>query len=142
MGVVAFITGGLPYRFMGIGFLEPPFFLGVTGIAYRVHPGPQHPGEVRTVRVMARAAPVLGEGGVDIFGFLDARERRRMAGGAELAVLGREESLVLRGMGGVAGQAPAPARDRGMLERRRGLLARVATEAEFVACLHEQSRLL
>src|SRR5574341_1233904 len=126
---------------MGIGFLEPPFFFGMTGIAYRVHPGPQHPAEVRTVRVMARAAQVLGEGGVDIFGFLDARERR-MAVDAELAVLCREEPLGLRGMGGVAGQTPAPARDRGMLERHRGFLARVTTEAELVACLHEQSRLL
>ena len=141
MGVVAFITGGLPNRFMGIGFLEPPFFLGVTGIAYRVHPRPQHPGEVRTVRVMARAAHVLGEGGVDIFSFLYVRERR-MAGGAERAVLRREESLVFRGMGGMAGQASVPARDRGMLERHSSLLAGMATEAEFVTRLNEQSRLL
>jgi hypothetical protein len=90
---------------------------------------------------MARAALILGKGGMDILDFLDARDRR-MAGDAELPVLCREESPVLRRMGGVAGQTSVPPRYRGMLERHRGLLARVTTEAEFIARLNEQSRLL
>ena len=93
------------------------------------------------MRIMARAAHVLGKGGVNVLRLLQIA-CLRMAGEAQISILRDQKVLVLRRMRGMAGQATVPAGDRSMAEPEFCLFVRMACKADLVALLNEQLRAL
>ena len=122
-----------------VGLQELGLRLGMAGIAYLIHPSPHQAIEVRTMRIVAGAAHVLGKGWMDALRFLQFAGLR-MAGETQFSVLGDQKVLVLRCMGGVAGQTAVPARYRPMADRDFRLFVRVARKTKLIALLDDQFR--
>ena len=118
-------------RFMDVFLDETGFRVRVATVADLVFPVLQDPREIGPVGIVAGGALPLGERRMLRFRLL-ARLHLRVAGVAQVRVLGREEPLVLRGMRHVAGEAPFPLRHGGVALRHRFPLLPVAFEAEAV----------
>jgi hypothetical protein len=86
------------------------------------------------MRVMARSAHLLGEGNMDILGFLHIL-RLHMAGVAKIAGFRDQQVLILGGVRPMAGKAPLLACNRRVHVDNLGFFVLMAIETELISAL-------
>ena len=122
-------------------FCESGLRIGMTGIAYFVRSVLQHARDVRSMRIMAHGAHLIGERRMLLFqlqGFLCFF----MTSKTQRSALRNKEPVILRSMGKMTGETAFSACGRLVRENNGFPFVRMAAEAEIVAALRQKFRVL